>query len=599
MIPFVGVDGEGGDLTRDGFTSHEYTMLRVGENYVTDNWLPFLASQPKKQINVAFFFDYDVTMMLRDLPEQQLLALVDGYPITVGAFQLSYRPRKELQIKFPGRITTINDVGTFFQCRFVTALERWNIGTPEEREMIGGGKEQRGGFGELTPEIVEYNRLECMKLAELMETFRRTCTAIGYIPRRWQGPGQLAKAMFRAQGIPETRRLPEPPIGVWEMAQAAYYGGRFECSSIGPVKGPIVAWDINSAYPYACLSLPCLVHGTWTSAKDVSPFGMYSVTFQHRKDGLWYGLPVRTRDGAITFPRAGAGWYWGVELEAARKLGATFKVHHGWRVAWDCNCRPFDFMHRLYSVRKAVGKTQAGNALKLAMNSAYGITAQSVGMAPYANPVWAGLITAITRARLVDAVAVDPYRVHMLATDGLFASPGLELEESDALGGWERTVYPAGMHIVQPGVYFTGHKETCTNPNHCSCLPKTRGVPLSAIRTNEQALKLAWRGDRSDGLNLTLRNFIGLRLGAARGAWDTIGTWQDAPKRIGYDWSTKRHPEITRTSPYGTRTVPHEGSTDTWTVPYDQTIGGNLARNMERLEWADTPDWSELVGEFL
>ena len=163
MLPFVGVDGEGGHITDPdtGFTTHEYTMLRVGNRYVTGDWLRFLATLPKKQIHVAYFFDYDVTMMLRDVGMDHLKRLVDGYPINVGDYEVKYRPRKEFVVKTRNTVTTINDVGTFFQSRFLTALQRWKVGTPEQWDIIVKGKEDRAVFGGLTHDTVFYNKMEC------------------------------------------------------------------------------------------------------------------------------------------------------------------------------------------------------------------------------------------------------------------------------------------------------------------------------------------------------------------------------------------------------------------------------------------------------
>lgn len=597
MIPFVGVDGEGGDLTDEqNFTHHHYTMLRAGDRWIrgypdkpAHEWLDFLHQIPRRVIPVAYFFDYDVTMMLRGLTPQLLGPLVHDQEIYYGDYRLKYRPRKELVIKRFGRQVTVNDVGTFFQCRFTRALEQWSIGNTVQREIIDGGKNARAHFGELADETIEYNAMECRLLEELMDKFRRTCEIIGYLPTRWQGPGQLAKAMFKKHGIPMTKEIPDPPPGVWGMAQAAYYGGRFETSAVGPIKGPVEGWDINSAYPYAATLLPCLLHGEWKPCKDVNRrWGVFRVSFTHTKPQSWYALPVRMADGSIRFPRHGSGWYWGDELTASQRLGAKLTVHNGYEWIQQCNHVPFHFMHRLYSVRKGIGKSEAGIALKLAMNSSYGVSAQSIGQAPYANPVYAGLFTSITRATILDAVAIDPSKVYMIATDGLFAAPGLDLPESDTLGGWEKTVYPQGMHIVQPGVYFAGNKP-----------PKTRGVPRTAIEREETALRAAWKGSRDDGHSIELRQFIGLRLGIARGAFHTIGEWLPVSKRIGYDWSTKRKPQILRATVEGYRTEPYDNDPSLWTLPYDRVIGGNLLRDSDRLEFKDQPDWAEALTEVL
>lgn len=585
MLPFVGVDGEGGNVeSGDGFTTHTYTMLRAGDQYVTSDWFRFLATLPKKRIHVAYFFDYDVTMMCRGLPDEVMQGLACGQEVEYGKYLLFYRPRKEFTVKAFGRKTVINDVGTFFQSSFVKALERWDIGTVEQRELIASGKTQRANFGQLRADTIKYNAMECRLLEALMEKFRQACYVLGYLPRTWQGPGQLAKAMLAKHHIPKTDDLPEiPVVGVWDAAQAAYYGGRFETTAVGPIQGPIEGWDINSAYPHAISTLPCLMHCEWRPSRVIRTTGLYKVTFSHPEHNLWNGLPFRRPNGTIHYPTHGTGWYWGVELLAAQAVGARYRLHYGFEWIQHCDHQPFHFMPRLYAVRKAMGKTEAGMALKLAMNSVYGVLAQSVGKAPYANPIWAGLITARTRAQLLSAISQSPADVFMAATDGIYARPGLDLVDTDELGGWSRSIYPY-LHIVQPGVYFAGDGA-----------PKTRGVPYSAIIRHRDELIKAYTGNPEDSFTVPLRQFIGLRLAMSRGRPEIAGQWIDTTKRISYDWSNKRKAGIIRRSPDGDRTVPYTGDPDDISTPYDRLIGGNRDRENERLEFADAPDWADTL----
>ena len=45
-----------------------------------------------------------------------------------------------------------------------------------------------------------------------------------------------------------------------EAARMTYYGGWFETFVNGVIPGTSYAYDINSAYPYAISTLPCLLH---------------------------------------------------------------------------------------------------------------------------------------------------------------------------------------------------------------------------------------------------------------------------------------------------------------------------------------------------
>jgi len=253
---FVGVDGEGGNI--DG--RHEYLLLRAGNHALeTGNpltyrqCLPFLASLPKTAIYVSFFFDYDVTMICRHLPEQRLRRLLDidcrrikgrpcsSYPLDVDeTWQIDYIPRKEFRVRWNGKPwTVIHDVGTFFQTSFVKALQKW---FPEERfqpviERIALGKEQRHDFGAVTQDEREYNKLEILMLEELMERFRDMCDALDIRPHRWQGPGNLVSAVFKRERVPRNKDI--TLFTLWPevagMANAAYYGGRFEVATFGEI----------------------------------------------------------------------------------------------------------------------------------------------------------------------------------------------------------------------------------------------------------------------------------------------------------------------------------------------------------------------------
>lgn len=251
--PFCGVDGEGSTFAR-----HEYMLLRAGEFVLNTGealtpyeCLYFLAMLPTGREYVSYFFDYDVTMMTRDMPEDTLYELMDresrarkdgrGYrPVKWKGFEFDWLPRKEFKVRHPSiksSWSVVSDVGTFFQCSFVAALRKWGIGSAEVVERIAEGKSQRANFGAMTPEIVEYNRLECDLLEDLMETFRRLCEQVGYVPRKWQGPGQMAIAMFEKHGIPKRADIQDRiPAAVWKLAQQAYYGGRFETTAVGWVE---------------------------------------------------------------------------------------------------------------------------------------------------------------------------------------------------------------------------------------------------------------------------------------------------------------------------------------------------------------------------
>src|SRR5439155_24069426 len=185
------------------------------------------------------------------------------------------------------------------------ALELWNIGTVEQRAAIAKGKNLRNAHSLADSErIKEYNALEIVLLQELMEQFRQACIDVGYVPRKWQGPGQVAEVMLSVNGIPQSKDVPllvDPRNErLLEFARNAFYGGRPETTGVGFFAGPVYQWDFNSAYPFALLNVPCLVHGRFERRRgkslSIEPLSICYGSFEKKDENMrpiLYGLPFR------------------------------------------------------------------------------------------------------------------------------------------------------------------------------------------------------------------------------------------------------------------------------------------------------------------
>lgn len=618
---FRGVDGEGGTVRDDALLfgeRHQYLSLRIGPHLLATgkplHWrecFEFLLAQPRGYIDVAYFFDYDVTMIIRTMPEERATRLLRRelrhtktggiMPLDIDEFECDYLPHKEFKLRRKGEKTwlVISDVGQFFQGSFLSSLTKWDIGTEEEREMIRKGKTMRADFTEHTEEIEAYNALECFLLEQLMTDFRYVCEETGYVPKKWQGPGYLASAMLERHGVPKRDDIPILSNRSFQtLAQAAYYGGRFETTAAGPIHCRIYQYDINSAYPSILRALPCLIHGSWRQVKDRPSEGIWfgQVHFNHDAPRYLYNLPFRLKNGNILYPKEGIGVYWSTELEEAESAGTNFVFESGWLYELHCDCRWFDFIDDYYAKRLALGKTTKGYVLKLAGNSIYGKLAQSIGYAPWANPVWAGLITAGCRAQLISAYKHVPDSTYMLATDGIFTGEPIDLPISNKLGEWDCTVHDDGMFIVQPGIYFLGTSGDV----------KTRGVERGRITDMRPIFEEQWKKFiDSHGINHTVsvpvQNFITAKQAIARHKWKIAGTWESTNREISFDWANKRKRGVAFFRDGILRTMPHDGGKDNISTPYGRTIGGEgiVAEEerytdpglVESARMSEQPDW--------
>lgn len=613
-LPFVGIDGEGANT--DEYGRQLYLLLRAGDAEMydadkmltTEACLSFLCDLPRDRIYVGFSFGYDVTMILRDLPPAKVARLFmtedtkrdGGYLfryVYFGKFAVEYLPRQYFRVArvdprtnkvIPYSSRTIWEVFGFFQCSFLKALQQFEIGR-EHWEEIETNKARRGEFIGMTEVERHYCKLECELLAQLMETFREVCIAGDIVPRTWNGAGKLAASLHTAH---KTIRKGELviPSEVMQMARDAYYGGRFEITHTGEIDGPIHEHDIRSAYPAAMLRLPCLRHGRWSKgvqlrdrSEGVGGIWIAAASFKHNLRSRLCGLPIRNREGRLFWPRQGNGVYWSCEIEAARNIGASVNCSEGWQYHCDCDCSPFKWVGDLYNFRRSIGSSARGYPIKLGINALYGQLARRIGGGgPWQNHAWAGLITALTRAKLLEAIRQAPDDIVMLATDAVYSRVPLRLETGDELGQWEHAEHPR-MFIVQPGLYWGPPK------------PKTRGVPRGFFTNHTQDFETAWRDYMEyqhaavrgrnypiPAVSLPLTNFTGIRLAHSRGKPLTAGRWTNDERKISFDWTAKRVGGV----PVGNaiRTDPHPGASDLVSMCYawtDESV--SMAQEMETL----------------
>ena len=662
------------------FRMGDRELAHDGARLTTHQLLSFILDHPDPDaILVGFFFEYDISNILFDVsserdpsrpkepsPIERILAVDlkaaagDPNPYKFGGWThlftvnrttigVEYLPRNYLKvcrrewgwiqrkgkdgqplpprqgwITVKGSIRTIYDVQGFFQCSFVKALELWNV-DPQRLPHIAAMKEARSSFTG-TQEERDYCAIECDDLAELMEAFRAQCLATGMVPRTWNGAGKIASALLKAHGAMTYKRLLEiTPPAVLDLAHAAYYGGRFETPWIGRVPE---TWehDIGSAYPAAMLDLPCLEHGRWieASADDLDQAShddelfVARLRYWHPAKQFLCGLPHRSKQGRLSWPREGNGVYWSPEIRSAQRLGAKVTYKGGYRFEPGCDCQASPFIRTLYELRRAIGKSVRGIPIKLGLNSMYGKKAQRIGKPTYASPIDAGLITALTRSKINDAIvaAGDPKRVAMIATDGIYTVQGpIEgLNLGDGLGQWEAKRYPS-LFIVRPGLYWPpGDPESPASNRKF----KTRGLSPKFFAPLIPAFEAAWDAWLDDGASpfgvptvpVPIRTFIGVRLALRLKRPELACQWieRDGKAREGFgefppikctfQWTEKRRGTIAVDDAIVTGSLP--GSPDAHSHHYDanSVLASSTIFDEDRMLFEAMPDYLDFSAPY-
>lgn len=566
------VDGEGINRLSDGRQVYVY-ISAWDENGLIANYLCpdyddpncqgitteqafwFLTNLPKKYKLMGFGTGYDVNMMLRNLAkfdqeEYKLARIQKADWTTWHNWHIKYVLHKEFIIrresdKYGIKSAHLWDNFGFFQKSFVKTIEEWKVGTDEEREEVRSMKLSRDDFkAKNIKQITHYCDLECKLGAQVANKVIEHSKALGLKLKRYDGAGAIASAMFEKHGVSQYMHQQNTVLAK-EVICGAYFGGRFDLSTFGEC-GDAHEYDINSAYPYIALSLPCLSCSTWEYIpgyeRDI-PWAVWNVSWSLDESAVWSPLPYRYPNRHIKWLRNGQGWYWSNELSEALALYPdAIQVRGGYVLRQNCDHQPFEFINRYYNQRQLF--IRDGNLaeliIKLGLNAAYGKLAQGVGYKD--NPpktqclIWAGMITAGARAMILRAIRENPDDVILVATDAVFKrslATTLELNK-DKLGAWKHK-QADDLFIVTNGFY------TYKNIDNDTIKNATRGFSARDIYDPNYEINhwdLIRDQAKTEDLfehTIPVRHFYGMgeTLGFKPKLYKWL-TWEDKPETITY-----------------------------------------------------------------
>jgi hypothetical protein len=548
--PFIMWDGE---AVQDGAgyclfgcsEGYEICSPNLGTKECLDLILAVGKARPKS-FHVAFAFDYDVNNILRELPWSRLIMLKERGRTTWEGYGIQHIPHKSFVVKKDKVRVKIDDVFSYFRCRYDRALHKYNIGTSAERDAITDGKILRPDFkfADILTKIRPYWKLELSLGVALMDKLRLDINRAGFFIGAWHGPGALASYCFNRNGVRE--HMAPIPDDISLAARTAYAGGWFERFKAGMYDGMVYTADINSAYVYALSRLPSLSTGTWVRHENnhgdalqllsrTVRLGLFRIRFSHGFSAYMatsHGVPLplfqRSSDGGISRPTVTDGWFWSYEARiVSRDPSAEFL--EAW-VYEDDGEYPFSWLEDMFLERLALQaeNNPAEKALKWALASMYGITAQRAGWnrryrsAPRWHQLeWAGAITSFCRSMIYAAASPVAIQNGLVSidTDGIISTvpfENLPNGEGNQLGRWKVEQF-SGLCYFQNGVYWLRDMQGDW------LTPKIRGVPQDQIPTIDDAVG-ALRGDGK--IRIARHNFIGYGT-AIRGRRDAWRTWED------------------------------------------------------------------------
>jgi hypothetical protein len=388
----VAIDGEGIQIGKK--QAYAYLADSTGreiwepEGIPTARALDFLLGIPSDSVVVGFGIGYDVEMIRRDLPRKNQRELDKTGWTVWGDYKIRYWPRKLFEVwrRNGGRVNghvRIDDVLSNFGQSFEEVAKEW-LGV--EGGVLAEGKARRGGFTASDLDYIRrYTGEELRLLVEAVRKLKDARVSAGFTTSNLYSPANLSVELFRRWGVKTA--FTDLPAELIDPAYRAFFGGRIEALSYGTHEGPVFEFDITSAYPWAMADLPNLTNGTWVPVNgfELRPHvGLYHVRWNFPDGWDAYPFPWRAANGGIFYPPRGEGYLWADELfEPVNCYGNYIAVLGGWRFEGPGEAeRPFGKIAETFQ-RRAVLKVAGDPAeypLKLALNSAYGKTAQRKGV---------------------------------------------------------------------------------------------------------------------------------------------------------------------------------------------------------------------------
>lgn len=547
--PFIMWDGEGPQDTGYSLFGNSAGYEVCYPNLSTEDCLSIITQTGREQpraIHVSFGFNYDVSMIVKDMPRHTQRALAFWGSAVWRCWTVEHIPHKWFKVTYKagGETVTVKiyDGHTFFDGRYDDVLSDFNIGTPEELVRLSTGKDARSKFMWADIKMItEYWRLELRLGVQLFEELRRRLNAAHYLPRSWHGPGALARMALKRHKVYDAMAICPDPVR--EAARYAYAGGRFDQYIIGEVTQSVYEADINSAYPYYATKLPNLNNGAWRHGREFErgTFGVYYIRYAapaepHRVYPLFY----RSQNHMVCFPNRVEGWYWAPEAELVCDDPNAVFVE-----AWifdedDPTDRPFEWLGQYYHQRKMLKKLgdPVEYAYKKIINALYGQLAQRAGWdrktktPPRSHQLeWAGFITSSCRAAVYRCALACGDKLISINTDSVQALCPLDgmVPTGSALGEWENKEYSGGV-FWQAGIYYLRDELGYDlDLGYGWNKARSRGIPKGKY-TVEDIIK-AIRSQ--EPLQMIRNTFITYRT-ALIGQWDKRNTWKTEPDEFAF-----------------------------------------------------------------
>jgi len=455
LKPIIGWDSEtdyNGNIWLLGNSENRYILYPD-----LDSILLFMSNKRyRNKLNLFFNIQFDVSVILKKLPEDKLFEIADTGNTTYNGYKLKYIDKKYFSITYQKHSVAFFDIAQFFagfslQTASVQFLnDSKNVVEKEEFSNPEYIKKHQN-------ELIEYCLKDCKLTKRLGDYLFKMFKDVGVVCNQPYSTAYLSQVYFiKNCDIP---KFSDVPYVAQKYAFEAYRGGRFEIRLRGMYNNPLYKYDINSAYPEQIANLIDIRKGEWIEVNKYSKkayYGYYLIEWTPKNNLEWQPLPIQ-HNGVIIFPKVKMlYWVTKKELEIAKKLGKVL-VYRGVEFYPDSIEYPFKKeITKMYNNRLELKKQNnpLQYVLKILMNSFYGKMIQRVNNTTgnLFLPIYATEITANTRLKIFNTLKRYNKEIIAVFTDCVISKSPLDLPVSKELGNWDFEIFDKGL-FIQSGVY--------------------------------------------------------------------------------------------------------------------------------------------------
>jgi DNA polymerase elongation subunit (family B) len=305
---------------------------------------------------------------------------------------------------------------------------------------------------------------------------------LDFLPKMPMSKGKLSEEYFllRCQ-IPAINVIPEKVI---ETAYNSFYGGRFELLKRGYYE-KVYCYDISSAYPAVIAELPDFLKGEFKKVNEVTE-DAYTGFYKCRVSGKephFSPFKLKLKAGLNIYANGNyTQWLAKEEIDFYRLHfpNSAISVEFGYEWYPKTVVKPLkEEIERLYAWKEKETDVDIKYCIKIIMNSLYGKFIQVSGdqnkTGRLFNPLYASLITAKTRIKILEMALQNPESIISFSTDSVISTEPLSYPKEPKLGDFKFEFFGEGVFVMSD-VYNLWNDELKKQKS------KLRGFSIASIK---------------------------------------------------------------------------------------------------------------------